>query len=407
MYVISAEFFLQLIGSAFMSTLPLFMRIEHYTDGQVADATKFRYLGVLATALLVGAYIRGRKLKNLFFISAFFVPASALAVIYTIQLHSVNLNHFAQLLWGASFTFMQIPVLPFILRNSEKQDHTSAISLSYATWSIATILSSALIALLNKIDPLLFSEKNLLYLIAFSGFISVLLIARVKLDEFVPDVTSAKTVTRKKDVVVIIRALIPTLIIAVGAGFTIPFISLFFVNVHKMTTSGFNAVNLVASLFVAFSALMVPHIKRSIGYKLAIPATQSFAIIALVLMATTQFYAELNVAVYIAIGCFLLRQPLMNMAGPMTTEVTMNYVGKRNREIVSALSAAIWSGSWFFSGMIFGELRDRKVDYVNIFMITAGLYTIGVVWYFFLIRDHEKREKERKARKEMIRNKSD
>jgi hypothetical protein len=215
---------------------------------------------------------------------------------------------------------------------------------------------------------------------------------QVKLTEIVP-IRQPGTDTAGIDWGIITRALVPTLFLAVGAGFTIPFISLFFVSVHGLSTAHFNDLNFWGSLLVATGALLVPQIKKRIGYKVAIPTTQSLAVLALVLMATTQFYSQYPWAVGIAIGCFLLRQPLMNMAGPMTSEVVMNYVGKRNQEIVSALTAAIWSGSWFFSGLLFGLLRNKGVAYVNIFLITAALYSVGVVWYYFLVLDYEKRQK--------------
>jgi hypothetical protein len=82
----------------------------------------------------------------------------------------------------------------------------------------------------------------------------------------------------------------------------------------------------------------------------------------------------------------------MNMAGPMTSELVMNYVGRRNQEIVSALTAAIWSGSWFISSRIFAALREAGIDYVYVFLITAFLYGVGVVWYYALILDYVKRE---------------
>jgi predicted MFS family arabinose efflux permease len=192
---------------------------------------------------------------------------------------------------------------------------------------------------------------------------------------------------------IIIRGLIPTLIIAVGAGLTIPFIGIFFFNVHHVSTGSFSLLNGIASILVAISAMLVPFIKKSIGYKIAIPATQSFAVLALVLLATTQFYAQLSIALYIAILCFMLRQPLMNMAGPMTSELVMKYTGKRNQEMVSALTAAIWSGSWFISSLIFKLLRSSSWSYVYIFLITAFLYGIGVVWYYYLILDYNKRQK--------------
>jgi predicted MFS family arabinose efflux permease len=110
-------------------------------------------------------------------------------------------------------------------------------------------------------------------------------------------------------------------------------------------------------------------------------------------MATTQYYNHIGTAAVIAVVFYLLRQPLMNIAAPMTSDITMKYVGARNREMTSGLTSAIWSGSTFFSAIIFGILRHLNVDYVNIFLITAALYSIGVIWYMILIHDYDKREK--------------
>jgi hypothetical protein len=33
------------------------------------------------------------------------------------------------------------------------------------------------------------------------------------------------------------------------------------------------------------------------------------------------------------------------------------------------------------------------VSFVNVFLITAALYAVGVVWYYILILDYNKREK--------------
>ena len=390
--ILGAEFFLQLINSSFLSNLPLYMHTEGYTDGQIADATKYRYLGVLISALFVGIYIRRKKLMPLFFIAGSFVPIFAVGILYTVHLHHVLLNHTMQMLWGASFTCIQIPVLPYILRNSSAEHHTPGISLSYATWSAATILASILFSTLNFSFPGFFTESRLLYIMVGFGFTAIFLVSRVKLTEHIPEAVVRNEHSLKADRNIIVRALIPTLIIAVGAGFTIPFISLFFTTVHHMSAPVFNLTNLGASILILMAALLVPKIKKSIGYKVAIPTTQSFAIVALILMATTQYYNQLGISVYVAVVFFLLRQPLMNLAGPMTSEVVMKYVGQRNQEVVSALTAAIWSGSWFFSGLLFGLLRDKGINYVNIFLITAVLYSIGVIWYYLLVRDYEKRQ---------------
>ena len=82
----------------------------------------------------------------------------------------------------------------------------------------------------------------------------------------------------------------------------------------------------------------------------------------------------------------MMRAPLMNMAAPLTSELTMIYVGKNNQEMLSAIVAAIWSGSWFFSSQIFKILVDSDYNYSEIFYITSALYLLGIFLYYLLIK---------------------
>jgi predicted MFS family arabinose efflux permease len=292
------------------------------------------------------------------------------------------------------FTFIQTPVLPYILRNCRKRNQTSAIALSYSTYSFGGIISGIIVYILYELNPVIFSERNLLLSLSLLSFVGVYFLLKVRSSESIPKLEGIKKLSLKDyDWPTITKALIPTLIIAVGAGLTIPFIGIFFFNVHHVSTGSFSLLNGIASVLVAVSAMLVPFVKKTIGYKIAIPTTQGFAVLALILLATTQFYAHLSIALYIAVLCFMLRQPLMNMAGPMTSELVMHYTGKKNQEMVSALTAAIWSGSWFISSLIFKLLRSSEWSYVNIFLITAFLYGIGVFWYYYLILDYNKKQK--------------
>lgn len=388
-----AEFFIQLINASFMAVQLIYMQKAGFSDSEGAGFISFRFLGVLLLAVPLGLFIKGRKIKWLFYLSSFLVPLFGLLILYSISEKNHALLYISQLCWGTAFTFIQIPIMPYILRNCKKDQQTEAISLSYSTWSFAGIVSGIAIYLLSAIDPVLFSDRNILAIIAISGFASIYYVSKINVKEHVPMMKTSRMDLSDFDWLVIFKALVPTMIIAVGAGLTIPFISIFFYNVHHMDTEHFAMLNAVASVFVALGAMLVPQVKRGIGYKVAIPTTQSLAVLALVLLATTQFYAGMTIAVYVAIMCFILRQPLMNMAGPMTSEIVMNYVGKRNQEIVSALTSAIWSGSWFISSLLFKMLRETGFAYVNVFLITATLYGLGVVWYYFLILDYQKKEK--------------
>jgi predicted MFS family arabinose efflux permease len=256
-------------------------------------------------------------------------------------------------------------------------------------------VSGLVIAILDFIDPIIFDEQFILLLFSVAGFGGLYFLSLTRnFNESVEDRgTENKPLKRQPtDWPLVLKALGPTLIIATGAGLTIPFISLFFDQVHGLHKGGFSVLSFIASLLVAYGAMLVPTIKQKVGYKIAIPTTQSLAVMSLVALATTQFYSQYPVAVVIAGICYLLRQPLMNMAGPMTSELVMNYVGKNNREITSALISAIWSGSWVISGFMVTILFAYHFTFVNIFLITSLLYAFGVVMYYLLIVDYNKRE---------------
>ncbi len=390
--IILAEFFIQFVNASFMNLQPLYMKAEGYLDPDIADIISWRFAGVLLLALPLGIWIKGKPVRSLFYASAVGVPLFGLLIIYCTHYRMHDALVAVQFCWGASFTFMQIPILPYILRNCPIEQQTPAIALSYSTWSFAGILSAVLVWGLNSYNPELFSERNMLIGICISAFAGLLCVRAARMPENTNSDIHIQN-SSSYDWGLIIKALVPVLVIATGAGLTIPFINLFFARVHDLSTSTISLWNFVASVFVAFAALLVPKIKNGIGYKMAIPLTQSFAVISLVLMATTEWYTHLPWAAAIAIGCYLLRQPLMNMAGPMTSEVGMKYVGKKNQEMTSALLAAIWSGSWFISTrFIFGTLRDSGWNYVSIFLITAALYAVGVLLYVLLIRSYNIRK---------------
>ncbi|MCO6498955.1 MAG: hypothetical protein J5I47_01080 [Vicingus serpentipes] len=388
---IVAEFFLQMINVAFLTIMLIYMEKVGYKDYESASFVSFRFLGVLLFAFPLGLFIKGRKLKPIFKISSIASPILALVIIESIHLQYDTLLYASLFLWGTSFIGIQITALPYILRNAKPETHMEAITLSYSTWSVAGIVSGAIIFFLKNINPNLFDERLILQIISVIGFACAFFIFSIQHEENVPAITKKRFDLKDFDWFIITKALVPTLIIAVGAGLTIPFIGLFFFKIHQIDSDQFAILSAFATGIVFIMVLFVPVIRERLGYKIAIPLTQLAAIIALIILAFTEIM-EVWFAVYIAIFAYLVRQPLMNMAGPMTSDMVMKYVGKKNQEIVSALTSAVWSGSWFISSIIFQLLRSMGLRYIFVFLITAGLYLFGVFMYYLLILDFEKKQ---------------
>ncbi|HRE75519.1 MAG TPA: hypothetical protein PK798_02750 [Flavobacteriales bacterium] len=387
--LILAECCLQLINAAFMMILLIYMQKEGYADYEAAYFTKFRFLSVLLFSIPIGYYIRGRKIKPLFYFACIVVPLSSLVLLYAVHVHYDTLIMLSQFIWGMGFVGLQIAAVPFILRNSSPGTMTEGISLSHATWSIAGVVSGIMIYGLHRMDPIAFNERNLLVMLALAGFAGLVFIRLIDIRENLNDPEDNSIDEKGHDWDKIGIASIPIIIIATGAGLTIPFISLFFYNIHGIDSHSFSLIASLALSLVFFSALMVPQIKNKLGFRIAVPLTQSLAIISLVALAYTENYKGTSAGLFAALGFYALRQPLMNMATPMTTEVTMKYVGKRNQEMMSALTASIWSGSWFISAYLFEIMREMEVSYMNIFLITAALYSVGVIAYMLLMRKIE------------------
>lgn len=383
--------FIKLINASFFLLFNLFLAKEGYPDYQIANFVSFRFLGMLAIALPLGFYIKSRQLIPLFYLAGLAVPLSTLFVLLGVACELPTLIYSSLLVGGAALSSFDIATLPFILRNETAKNHASAIALNFSTFSISIFITGLLNFLLPWVSEGLFTEGVLIGLFAGTGFLSLIFISRIDTDESVPEQHSKRLDLQQYDWGLIIRALVPKILLATGAGLTIQFINLFFYQVFGVEFSEFSLMGTFMAILVVMGVLLIPSVKERFGYSRSILSTQFAAAAVLVVLATTQYYSFLDVALYIAIVCFVIRQPLMNMANPVTSELTMYYVGQRNQELVSALNASIWAGSRFFSAQIFRLMRSQDFEFATIFLTTAALYTLATTWYLFLIRDYQRR----------------
>lgn len=386
-----AQLFIQSVNTAFFLLLNFYMVKSGFEDFQVAEVLSYRFLAVFALAFPIGLYIKGRRILPFFYAAAIGLPVFSHVILYAVEIQAHTLLNVAAMFWGVAYTCIQITILPFILLNADKEVHSEAFSLSFLSFSVTMFLVGVGYYFLHDYDPVFFTEKRVLQIISTLALSSVYFVSRIKWKENTTAKIPFDSIIKAYDWSLIFRAITPTLIIAIGAGFTIPVINLFFLNIHGVSSDTFSIIGAACFFLVACVLIFIPFIKRSFGYRTAITLFQSLAILALFLLATTEYYANWKYAIYLAIFFYVVRQPLMNAAAPMTSELTMYYVGKKNQEIISSLNASIWSGSWFISTQIFSFLRQLEFRYVTIFLITVLFYIIGVVWYAYLIKAYEKK----------------
>ena len=392
------EFNLSLIHVAFILVLNIYLRKQGFTDPEIASFNSLRFIGALAFALPLGIYIRGKQLKPFFKLAALLVPVTSAMIIESIHFSIIPMIQLSFLSWGIGMMLMRVCSLPFIIRQTDQENSSEALSLSASTWSLSTIFSGLIISTLDWVSIVNFGgwslnldERSTLWIITIIGSSSILFAWKIKEGEQSTDKPKNDIFSMQEfyDWKLIFKAISPLILISIGAGLTIPFVNLFFNSIFGFSSSDYSMMGSLTAILVFIFSLMVPTLRKKYGYWMTIVVVQSLAIGCLVIMSLTEIYVSYEHAAFIAVTAYVMRQPLMHMAHPASNELMMNYVGKNNQELISALSSSLWSASWFVSAKIFEWLRLLDFQYYEIFLITAFLYMVGVILYSRLIKEYE------------------
>lgn len=397
----AGQFLINLIVSAQFLLLNLFLKEKGLADPAIAALSSQRFVATFFLAIPAGLWLRGRKLKRPMVIGSVLFPLAALASLEAVNAGMMSLASACFLAMGFSGLLMNVAGLPFALRLAPEGRTSETLSLLFGTWAAASVLGGVLSSVLQSIGHVdlagyrwVFDEHATLLVLTIAGFGAPFLYLRL------PDLGLGKPRqghwlhVRREDRRSLINALVPTLCIATGAGLSIQFLNLFFSHVYQMDAASYSAYGSVSSMLVLVAGLLVPEVKRRLGWRGAILGVQIVAVVLLAVMGLTELWKAATWALPVAVGCFIVRQPLMSMAGPSTSELTMTYVGERNRELVSACNGAIWSGAWWLAARTFEVLRTHHLPYWKVFLVTAVLYLVGTFSYLFLIRSIERRELE-------------
>jgi len=396
---VAGQFLINLINSSQFLLLNLFLKARGLDDPAIAALGSYRFLATFFLAIPAGLWLRGRPLRLPLLLGSVLLPVATLAALQSVQHGHLRLASAAFLMTGMAGLMLNVANLPMMMRMAPPKQSSEALSLLFATWGAASIcggLLSTVLQGLGHVDVagmrVVFDEHLTLLVMTVAGFGAVFLYWRL------PDPVPAKTErphwmhVHREDVPLLFRALVPTLCIATGAGLSIQFLNLFFSHVYQLTPAMYSAYGSVSYVLVFVLGLIVPEVKRRLGWRGAILGVQSVAVLMLALMGLTEIRKEAVWALPVAVVCFILRQPLMNMAGPATSELGMTYVGERNRELMSACSGAIWSGSWWLAARMFKEMRSHELPYWVVFLTTSALYLVGTFSYLGLIRRVEREE---------------
>jgi MFS family permease len=195
--------------------------------------------------------------------------------------------------------------------------------------------------------------------------------------------TKRSTVEPKARKELLILFAVPTALIGLGAGFVVPFLSVFFWDFYNLPTHIVGFIQGLGSLTVATGAFISPGLSTRLGKVRTVVLCQAMSLPFLFLIAVI-------VNPVVAIACFLMRGALMNMTGPVDNSFKMEMVPHRWRAYLAAVSSFAWNFPWAISTQITGPLFDANL-YLLPFWFTLVCYSTSTVLYGLFFRKSEKR----------------
>lgn len=172
----------------------------------------------------------------------------------------------------------------------------------------------------------------------------------------------------------------PMVITSIGAGLIMPFMNIFFRQVHHQPDPVIGAMFAWGSLAMGLGLLIAPAIAERTGKIQLVVITQALSIPFLVLLGFAP-------AFWVSAAAYYVRLALMNMSGPVYQAFIMEQVEPASRATVASLTNIAWNFGRAFSPTISGALQVRY-GFAPAFAGTILLYSIStfLYWYFFWYR---------------------
>lgn len=177
------------------------------------------------------------------------------------------------------------------------------------------------------------------------------------------------------------KLIAPMLITSIGAGLLMPFMNVFFRQVHGQPDAVIGTMFAWGSLAMGAGLLVAPPLAERMGKIQLVVISQALSIPFLIVLGFAPWFGVSAAAYYV-------RLALMNMSGPVYQTFVMENVEASARATVASLVSMSWNFGWAFSPTISGWLQVRY-GFGPPFLATTFLYTVAVVlyWAFFWPRD--------------------
>jgi MFS family permease len=301
---------------------------------------------------------------------------------------------FASLASGLIGTVSWVAAAPFMMENCKAEQRTYLFSFD---WSLMIIMGVAgsyiggvmpdlfngLLGLSTGIDGSAAGYRIALVIsvaLTLAAVFPIVLIKENKREQKhrMADLLSLRNI---KNARTIVKFMIPTAIIGFGAGFIVPLFNVFFNLRFLATPEQIGTMSAFSNVTLGIGILAAPAVSRRLG-KVKSVALCEYLSMPFILLTT------LAPNLTIAASSYVMRNALMNMAGPIGTTLQMELVTETERATTNGLMVMADNIPRAITASVSGAMMTGN-DFVTPFLFTTVTYFVASTVYYLFFRNAE------------------
>jgi MFS family permease len=280
-----------------------------------------------------------------------------------------------------------VTMSPFLMENSDEKERTYLFSfgqgLQMTMASVGSWLGGYLPTWIGSVQNISATHSTAYgNTILFSGIFAILAILPLMFITS-PKVTKTNRAIfapfeyAKKQPKLLVQFILPMLLTSIGAGLIMPFMNVFFREVHRQPDPVIGTLFAWGSLAMGIGLLVAPPLAERMGKIQLVVISQALSIPFLILLGFSPIF-------WVGAATFYIRLALMNMSSPVYQTFVMERVDPSARATIASLTSMAWNFGWAFSPTISGWLQVNY-GFGPPFIGTIILYSISVLmyWAFF------------------------
>ena len=289
---------------------------------------------------------------------------------------------------GAGMSIKSTAEGAYITENAKEEDRVSVFSMNFIVSNIGMMSASFLGGVLStRLGKYFTSTEAITYIFIMSSILSLLALIPIyfmkenKIESprsFKGCIEGYKNVLSKKVMVFMTY----NILVGVGAGMVVPFFSVYLKYSMNISDSLVGTILSISQFGCILGGAIIPFISMKIGKARTVVLCQLLSIPFLISIAFPQ-------GIIIVIISFFVRNGLMNMANPLTQNLSMEMVDAQNRTNLSSLFS-LSSNISRAIGISIGGFMMESISYNAPYYLTVVIYLMAVGMFTYIYKDQIK-----------------